>query len=835
MRTVIRFLLRLVNPRADLNDLPLGAVPQTRVRGRLGARDFFSLPLVLGGLIVLGLFLLVLFGPVWAPENPYVSGQHIVPHYDVKLGETIRPPLPPSDAHVLGTDRWGNDLLSLLMHGARNTLIACAFITMVRVLLGLALGAVAGWNEGKLSDRVVMGLIGATTSVPTLISSMVLIYALDIRRGLPVFIVALALVGWTEIAQYIRSEFLILRKASYIEGARSVGLGGFSVAVRHVLPNVMPQLLVISFLEMAAVMMLLGELGFIGVYIGGGSRISVETDPFVFEFRTLIEVPEWGAMLADGYRWLRARPFVIMPPAIAFFASVVGFNALGEGLRRLVEKRSLNTAFLLRKWMLLVVAGLVVATVFIVNTTGPAPWFAKVAGAFSGDQAYEHVKALTEMEGRGIGQPGSEQAAAYIASKFQEYGLEPSWKGSSYVYNLPIQIVRPAAQPELTLVTRNASELPLWQHQLDFGFVTAGHGGSGDVQAGVVFVGFTRGSSELEWEAYRGLDLRGRVVLLVQGQAPSSFATEALIRGARGVLWVVDEGRDAVRSQIRVDDRDALLSPEIPIFRIRPAVADVLCEQSGVTVSDLVEGQGLVDQLGPGWFVRELPETTVHMSLVLEEPQAVEVPCVLGYKPGSDFDLAGQLIILYAYYDGLGTDPDGTVFSAANRNASGTGILLELARLWHEQNLDARRSVLFVAWGAGQLDETDAERFLRSNANLRFLPALTPNRPAAIVQVSDVGAGSGALLMSKGSNARLVELFTDTAAEVGVPTVSEQEIPVRADDFVTRRVPLIYLTWADAYFSPDMDGIGIVQPERLEQVGQVVTLALTQMVRQVRY
>ena len=195
MRTTIRFLLRLVSPRADLDDLPLSAVPQTRARGRLGVRDFFSLPLVLGGLIVLALFLLVLFGPVWAPENPYVSGQHIVPHYDVKLGETIQPPLPPSDTHILGTDRWGNDLLSLLMHGARNTLIACAFITMVRVLLGLALGAVAGWNEGKLSDRVVMGLIGATTSVPTLISSMILIYALDIRRGLPVFIAALALVG----------------------------------------------------------------------------------------------------------------------------------------------------------------------------------------------------------------------------------------------------------------------------------------------------------------------------------------------------------------------------------------------------------------------------------------------------------------------------------------------------------------------------------------------------------------------------------------------------------------------------------------------------------------
>jgi peptide/nickel transport system permease protein len=175
-----------------------------------------NLPLVLGALIVLGLFFLVLFGPVWAPTNPYIAAQHLVPHYDARAGEYISPPLAPSARYPLGTDRWGNDLLSMLMHGARNTLVACAFITMTRVGLGLLLGGLAGWNEGQTSDRVIMGAIGVITAMPALISSIVLIYALDIRRGLPVFIVALSLVGWTEIAQYIRSEFLILRRAPFV-------------------------------------------------------------------------------------------------------------------------------------------------------------------------------------------------------------------------------------------------------------------------------------------------------------------------------------------------------------------------------------------------------------------------------------------------------------------------------------------------------------------------------------------------------------------------------------------------------------------------------------------
>ena len=552
-------------------------------RGRLRLRNvILNFPFMLGMVIVLGLFVLVLFGPVWAPKNPYIAGQHIVPHYDFQLQEYIRPPLSPSPEFPLGSDRWGNDLLSLLMHGARNTLVACAFITMVRVILGLTLGGLAGWNEGQTSDQVIMGLIVVITSVPMLISSMILIYALDIRKGLPVFIVALSVIGWAEIAQYIRSEFLVLRKMPYIEGARAVGLSGLGIAVRHVLPNVLPQLLVISFLEMGAVMMLMGELGFVGVFIGGGSRLGILQDMAPTQIFTLVEVPEWGAMLADGFRFLRSKPFVVFPPAIAFFVSVVGFNALGEGLRRLIEKSGVNTGFLLRKRMLLVIAGVTLATVFIINNTGPAPWFAKVAQAFSGDFAYEHVKALTEMDGRGIGQEGGSQAAAYIAEKFAAYGLEPGWKREDYIYSLETQLAQPLSQPYLALMGNNNNNdgqpLQEFQHQLDFGFVIEGHGGGGDVEAPLTFVGLRLGQGHYDWESFKGLDLRDKIVVLLEGNAQPDFVTEVLIRGARGVLWISGDGRDDVRSQIQLadPDKDYLRQPNIPIFRIRPSVASAI-------------------------------------------------------------------------------------------------------------------------------------------------------------------------------------------------------------------------------------------------------------------
>ncbi len=841
----------LLNPRSRLDRLrrpdleaesgSVGSAP-AGARGRLHLRNaLFNFPLMMGMFIVLGLFILVLFGPVWAPKNPYIAGQHIVPHYDFELQEYIRPPLSPSPEFPLGTDRWGNDLLSLLMHGARNTLVACAFITMVRVILGLSLGGLAGWNEGKTSDQVIMGLIVVITSVPMLISSMIMIYALDIRKGLPVFIVALSVIGWAEIAQYIRSEFLILRKMPYIEGARAVGLSGLGIAVRHVLPNVLPQLLVISFLEMGAVMMLMGELGFVGVFIGGGSRMVVGDYMGGREVFTLVEVPEWGAMLADGFRYLRSKPFVVFPPAMAFFVSVVGFNALGEGLRRLIQQAGLSTAFLLRKRMMLVIAGVSLATVFIINNTGPAPWFAKVAQAFNGNFAYEHVKALTEMDGRGIGQDGGDRAAAYIAEKFAAYGLEPGWKRESYVYPLETQLVQPLAQPVLALMGDDGQPFQEFRHQLDFGFVIEGHGGGGDVEAPLTFVGFRLGQNEYTWESFKGLDLRDQIVVLLKGNAPPDFATEALIRGARGVLWITGDGRDDVRSQIQLADtsKDYLRKPNIPIFRIRPSVANAILARSGATMSGLFALDGEVDQSGPGWFTRDM-RAVVRMSLTLSEPQTVEIPCVLGYKTGSDFDLAGELVVLFATYDGLGMDSDGTVFPAANHDASGVGLLLEMARLWQEQDLNARRSVLFAAWGGGQLDDSKALGFFGESRNFPRLSTEAMYRrfsPAMIFQLDYVGAGDDTLYIHPYSSDPLSRLLAETATEVGISLVSEEggSSPPYDDIVPSRSTQWLYFTWSNPEVAPDADIIERIEPDKLRMVGEALALALTQVVRQASY
>jgi peptide/nickel transport system permease protein len=801
-------------------------------RSRLRPHHIFSnFPLLIGGLIVLGLFLVVLFGPLWAPVNPYIAGQHVVPHLDPETGEWIDPPLSPSAAYPLGTDEYGNDILSMLLYGARNTLIAAAFITMARVLLGLLLGALAGWHENKGIDRFVMGSSGVIMAVPMLISSMILIYALDIRRGLPVFIVALSLIGWTEIAQYIRSEILVIRKMPYIEGARAVGANERSMVVRHVLPNLLPQLLVLIFLEFGAVLLILGALAFVGVFIGGGTSTVAGDDTITLSTQTVADVPEWGAMLAGGYRWFSSKPFIVFPPALAFFIAIIGFNTFGEGLRRLIEKSNLNTSFLLKKRMLLVIVGITVATIYIIGNTGPAPWFAKMAGAFSGSDAYLHTETLAQMDGRSPVQAGGEEAAAYIAERFEAYGLLPGWRHLQYTYPMSMTLTSPVTQPLLELRDGQGQVLSSFSHQLQFAYLIEGHGGSGDIDLPLTFVGFT-GSGAPDWEAYRGLDLRDCIVLLLEGNAPSDFAVEAQLRGARGVLWVSEDDGD-IRSQIQFNAQgDNMRSPQLPVFRIRSGTADAILSGLGTSLSSLMAADGRAAQ-GAGWFTRPLPGGTIHMAVTLEEPQETAVPTIVGYLPGSDLSLAGELVVIYAHYDGLGRDPDGTLYPAANHNASGSGILLEVARLWQEQELDPRRPVLFVAWGAGTLDDPGAEAFFEDEGSFRHLPATETLQPRAIFQLDYAGAGGAELFIHPGSNNILREVVRTSAEEAGLSIAQERDGAGYAPLLVT--APWVYLAWDQAPVPADQDSFERIDAEKMRAYGELLALSLAKVVRQSRY
>jgi hypothetical protein len=391
-------------------------------------------------------------------------------------------------------------------------------------------------------------------------------------------------------------------------------------------------------------------------------------------------------------------------------------------------------------------------------------------------------------------------------------------------------------QPLLSLLDVNGQPLQNFQHQTDFGFVIEGHGGNGDVSLPVVFIGFTSEHAP-DWDAYKGLDLRGKIILLQQGIAPDDFATEALVHGAQGILWMTGDGRDDVRSQVQwiSSDKDYQREPNLPIFRIRPKVADSLLNQANVTIEALYQNAD-GDQNGEGWFAKDL-DVSVHMSLNLSEAEDVEVPSILGYRIGSDISLAGDMVVIYTSYDGLGLDPDGTVFEGANHSASGVGVMLEIARLWNEQELDPRRSVLFVAWSGAQLDQKAATEFFEDRFNFRHLITTNPRDrvvPTMMIQLDYVGAGGDTLLIHPDSSERLVELFEETAKATNILIDKEFDSPEFSADVITRArsIQWISVRWADALTPPLEDRMDNIVREKIQTFGETLSLILINLVRE---
>jgi len=820
--TVLQRLRQLVSPEPDLTwigsdseAIEFPVTPEPRVRERPRFHLELNPELVVGGLIVLGLFAIVLFGPLIAPANPYLAGQSSSMIID---GEFTTAPFPPMPGLPLGSDQWGRDILSLLLYGTRNTLVACLFIAMARVLLGSTLGMVAGWNEGGMADRLVMGLIEVTTALPALLVGMILIFALGIQGGILVFIIALCFVGWAEIAQFIRSEFMVVRRKPYIEGARVVGLNGLGIAIRHILPNVLPSLVIIAVLEMGAVLMILGELGFIGVFIGGGTWIQVGDT----EVANIPDIPEWGAMMAGARQFARSKTWMVFYPALAFFLAVLGFNLLGEGLRRIVQKRGVRTSFILSKRMVAVIAVVSLATAYIITHVGPAPSYASLAQRFDASQAMAHVQTLSTgvMERRQAATSGADHAAAYIAERFDEYGLETLRPNLGFRLPFMVQLVELQEQPELAMVDNQGQALQSFVHRVDFGASIEGHGGTGETTAPLAVCTFFKPSYQPH--EFEGLDLRGRAVMYLNGSAPPDFAVEAQIRGAAGILVVDDYV--APRLTLAEEYQDYLRPPVLPVFYISRLSADALLAPSGLDVAAL---QRESDQTGAsdlGWAVKDLPQM-VHMRVRLSPVREVQAENVLGVWEGSDAQLGKELVLVSTHYDNPGLQPDGTVFTEANDGISGVGVMLEVLRLWRTSGFQPRRTLYFVAWAGGDWQNSGAHEYLRNQGVYSVLDLV------AVINLDGLGRGGPELAAA--GDAGLVDLLRRAGDSSGVAVrqgwVTDRPYHHAFDG------PTVTVGWSEDPTAPTEDTVSTLSATQLGGAGQTINLALITVGREYAY
>ena len=818
-------------------------------RQRAWVRATMGNPALLFGLVVMfGLLLVVGWGPSLSPNNPYVTTGLTQVN-----GEWVTPPFAPSAEYPLGTDVLGRGILSLILYGARRTLSMAFFVVLARMAIGTVLGALAGRFSGSWLDKLVMGLAGVIAAFPALLFAMILILALGIRQGISVFVIALCFVGWGEVMQFVRGEVKTISAQPYIESAVAVGLREGQIIFSHVLPNLVSSLIVLGALEMGAVMMLLGELGFVGIFIGGGAfaELDVASAPYHYS-----DVPEWGALLSNVRLYARSYPWTALYPSLAFFVTILGLNLFGEGLRRMIERLGVGFTRLVNRYTVAAAVLLILAVGWVQTGTGPLMAYRKEAGHFEGGHALLDVYALAseQMNGRRIGQPGADAAAEYIAGQFKAAGLQPAGEGLSYFQTVKRDWLEPTEPPYLAVVGEDGSEESLSFKQ-DFNLFPSLAKSTGEGLGEVVALGLGDFPPDRYGRAMGlgQIEVPGAVVMVFSPRA--EWLVQRIEKQA--VLVVTDDPADLERGvtlSAHLPDvyygHQAREAEAAPVFYISEGTANRLLASRGVTVADLRAEE---DKLGRQEWFGVRTGVRAHARLVGVEHKKVEARNVIGHLPGvagtpGEAQLDQRVILVVAQYDGLGRDVQGTLYPGANDNASGVAMMLELIRAWNEVGYQPKKTFVFVAYAgegfvSGQVPsrQIDPTTFLK--AKYGFASSLEIE---AVVYLRGLGAGTGdGLSLSTAGSLRLGELFTNAARRQGVAVRRRDEGINLGVIFESSAVhmgggeeaPYIVVTW-DGYEATSRlatDTVETVDPYKLDQAGRSVSLALMTIGRETAY
>ena len=232
------------------------------------------------------------------------------------LADRLSPPLTPG--YLLGTDALGRDLLTRLMYGARISLLIGFATVIFTAILGVAIGLVSGYVGGKL-DAFIMRIVDIWLAFPFLLMAIALVAVLG--RGMDKLVLAFVVSGWTQFARPVRGEVLQLREREFTMSAQVLGVSRAGIMFKHLLPNVMPTVLVIAALDLGYTILALASLSFLGLGLGA-------------------EVATWGGMLADGRNYVATAWWLATIPGLAIFFVVMAVNLIGDSVRDRYDPRS---------------------------------------------------------------------------------------------------------------------------------------------------------------------------------------------------------------------------------------------------------------------------------------------------------------------------------------------------------------------------------------------------------------------------------------------------------------------------------------------------------------
>ena len=274
------------------------------VRKQKIKKDYTKIKLAVYGALTLLLILVAVFAPYITPYDPY----------EQDLGNAL---LAPCREYLLGTDRYGRDMLSRVIMGARSSISSAVLLVVIITVAGSIVGILCGYCQGKL-DSFLMRLSDIFLAFPGMVFAIAA--ASVMSGGIMNAVAALAFVSWPKYARIARSQVLTIKNAPYISAARLAGSGTGKIILKHIVPNIAGPVIVTAVLDIGTMMMEVAGLSFLGL----GA-----TPP----------TAEWGSMMSNGRSMLQTSPWVILAPGCAIFLTVMVFNLLGDTVRDILDPR----------------------------------------------------------------------------------------------------------------------------------------------------------------------------------------------------------------------------------------------------------------------------------------------------------------------------------------------------------------------------------------------------------------------------------------------------------------------------------------------------------------
>ena len=265
-------------------------------------------PLARVGMVISAVVVLAaIFGPALAPYDPVA----------INLGDRFQPP---SREHLMGADHLGRDIFTRVLYGARISIQVGIVSVALGTLVGLILGALAGYVGGRF-DTMTMALMDAIYAFPAILLALVLVAVF--KPGLVTVMTAIAIVRIPIFARTVRGSVLAEREKEYVDASRSVGQRGHRLITKHILPNITAPLIVVTTTYFATAIVVEASLSFLGLGVPPPAA-------------------SWGTMLNDGRKYMESAPHLVIFPGLAISLAVLGFNLLGDGLRDVLDPRLKN-------------------------------------------------------------------------------------------------------------------------------------------------------------------------------------------------------------------------------------------------------------------------------------------------------------------------------------------------------------------------------------------------------------------------------------------------------------------------------------------------------------